>query len=194
MDWLTFISKLIEALAWPVALLIGIILFRHEISDVVHWLKKLKFGSFEAEFEWEIKQLHREVEPSWHSLYSDYAKDSAPVNILKIIGLAKTDPRAAVIEAWKGVDSAIVQVFENLSLSIHPDEVTSPFAAIQAISRAQILNEKNITIYYELRSLYDRLSQQAGFTPSHQATLDYIELASHLEKALRRAGEKKNKS
>ena len=50
MDWLTFISKLVEALAWP-AVVVGVLLhLRKEFPSIVRSLRKLKFKDVELEF------------------------------------------------------------------------------------------------------------------------------------------------
>lgn len=56
MDWLTFISKLVDSLAWPVAgVLLGLI-FRKKLLDLIPLLRKVKAGPLEAEFEHATKK------------------------------------------------------------------------------------------------------------------------------------------
>ncbi|MDO9003602.1 MAG: hypothetical protein Q7V20_09140 [Aquabacterium sp.] len=57
MDWLTFISKMAEALAWPIAVLTVVLLLRGELLKIIPLLKKLKAGPLEAEFEDSSKRV-----------------------------------------------------------------------------------------------------------------------------------------
>ena len=57
MDILTFITKLIEFTAWPIAAVALVAMLRTEIKSLLPYVKKLKAGPVEAEFEREIKEL-----------------------------------------------------------------------------------------------------------------------------------------
>ena len=57
MDWLTFVSGLIDSLAWPLVALILDLVFRKKLLELITTLKKLKAGPVEAEFEMETKQI-----------------------------------------------------------------------------------------------------------------------------------------
>ena len=49
MDWLTFISNAINSLAWPAALVIGLLVFREPMTKVLLSLKRLRYGGLEME-------------------------------------------------------------------------------------------------------------------------------------------------
>ncbi|WP_146029971.1 hypothetical protein [Vibrio vulnificus] len=57
MDKLTFISKMIDSISWPLVTLILGLAFRKQIAELFPYLKKLKAGPVEAEFEMEAKQV-----------------------------------------------------------------------------------------------------------------------------------------
>ncbi|NMD06875.1 MAG: hypothetical protein GYA66_02730, partial [Phyllobacteriaceae bacterium] len=61
MDWLTFISNLTAALAWPSAACVIALIFREQIRSLVSNLSKLKFGDVEAEFSKEVESIREEV-------------------------------------------------------------------------------------------------------------------------------------
>ncbi|MVT29174.1 hypothetical protein GO496_14535 [Acidovorax citrulli] len=58
MDWLTFISKLIDSIAWPVAAVLLGLIFRKKLAELLPLLRKVKAaGPLEAEFEIATKQV-----------------------------------------------------------------------------------------------------------------------------------------
>jgi hypothetical protein len=69
MDWMTFVSKMTDALAWPVAAIFIFWTLRGKVGDLIPALKRLKAGPLEAEFSNEAKRLVVE------------AKEAAPVNL-----------------------------------------------------------------------------------------------------------------
>jgi len=62
MDYLTFISKLIEAIAWPIVIMAIAVLFRFQIKSLLHKLGKFKYKDLEFEFNKEAKALQIEAE------------------------------------------------------------------------------------------------------------------------------------
>jgi hypothetical protein len=60
MDFLTFLIRLIEALAWPVAAVVIMFVFRREFQALVPLVRKLKAGPLEAEFERQIQEISQE--------------------------------------------------------------------------------------------------------------------------------------
>lgn len=62
MDVLTFISELIKSLAWPVAIIILVILLRKPIVELIPLLRRLKYKDLELEFSQEVTELKAEVE------------------------------------------------------------------------------------------------------------------------------------
>jgi hypothetical protein len=50
MDWLTFITKIVEALAWPGTVIVVLFLIRKELPEIARNLRKFKFKGVELEF------------------------------------------------------------------------------------------------------------------------------------------------
>lgn len=60
MDWLTFISKIVEALAWPGVIALVVILFRSKLADLVPRLQQFKYKELEVLFNTIQKQTEEE--------------------------------------------------------------------------------------------------------------------------------------
>ena len=61
MDVLTFISEIIKALAWPLAVVTLVFLLRRPVIEVFPLLRRLKYKDIELEFAQEVSQLEAEV-------------------------------------------------------------------------------------------------------------------------------------
>ena len=61
MDWITFLSKLIDSVVWPVSIIILALIFRSPLSELIQVLKKFKYKGFELEFDSEVKKLHSDI-------------------------------------------------------------------------------------------------------------------------------------
>src|SRR5437879_2418330 len=62
MNWSTFVSSLVSALAWPTVVLIVIILLRRQLTLLLPELTHLRFKDFEIEFEKKIDHLKQEAQ------------------------------------------------------------------------------------------------------------------------------------
>ena len=181
MDTLTFISKLIEFTAWPIAAIALVAMLRSEIKLLLPHIKKLKAGPVEAEFEREVKELQATAQaepqllppsegltPEWHML----------------LQLVQVNPRSAVLEAWRGIEDAAVRVIQNKALFVPPREAYSPLAVIRTLNKENVLSSEEVSLYHELRSLRNQAAHAQDFSPTTDAALSYIELASGLRRVL----------
>jgi hypothetical protein len=184
LDWLTFISKLSDTLAWPLAAVILTMLLSDEVRNLLRYIKKLKAGPLEAEFDREVKELRQEAETQLPSI----SKTAFPSTIQqKLLQLAQINPRSAIIEAWQGIEFTADKIINEKALYVPPREAHSPFAVIRALNKAGILDPTALALYHDLRALRNQAAHLADFNPSQEAVLNYIELASRLQASLEQA-------
>ena len=62
MDWMQFVSSLTASLAWPVAAVTTVLLFRKAISDCLPALSKISFPGGSAEFDRTMGEIEAFVE------------------------------------------------------------------------------------------------------------------------------------
>ncbi len=184
MDTLTFITKLVEALAWPVATLALVLLLRKQIVDLLPYVKKLKAGPVEAEFEREVKELKATAEAQPQLLPPPEGLTPERQMLLQLV---QVNPRSAVLEAWRGVEESSIRVIQNQAIYVPEREASSPLAIIRALNRESLLTNDEVALYHDLRSLRNQAAHADQFAPTTDAALNYIELASRLRQALERA-------
>jgi hypothetical protein len=129
-DALTFIAKLVEFLAWPVAAVILVLLLRGEIKGLFRYLKKLKAGPVEAEFEREVQELKATAEAQPQLLPPP---EGATPEKQMLLQLVQINPRSAVLEAWRGVEEASVRVIQSKGFYVPEREAHSPLAVIRSL-------------------------------------------------------------
>jgi len=182
MDWLTFIAKILEFTTWPVVAIVLVVLLRSEIKRLVPLLKKLKAGPLEAEFEREVRELRATAEAQ----VPPAPPESVSPEKQKLFQLVQINPRSAILEAWQGVEAATLRVLDHKGIFVQVREASSPLAVIRALSRENLLGSDEISLYHELRSLRNQAVHSPEFSPTVEAALNYIELASGLRVSLER--------
>ena len=106
MDILTFIAELVKATAWPLAAITIALIFRQQLRALLSRIRKGKVGPAEFEFEQEVKELTEQA-----PLQLPPPQVGTPT-----VTLATTNPRAAILEAWLGIESSVHRLAYNSDL------------------------------------------------------------------------------
>lgn len=192
MDWLTFISKLVEALAWP-ALVAGVLLYlRTEFPSIVRLIRKLKFKDVELEFGEATIALAEETKRAVPPSKADsklLGQDEEAV-IGRLTSIAELSPRAAILESWLLVEAAAADVIRKQSsttLTANP----GPMRIREGLRRAEVLTPPQEAAFEHLRRLRNLAvhAPDAEITP--RAVASYIDsavaMAAYLEDMARDA-------
>jgi hypothetical protein len=125
------VASLVNSLVWPVVLLIAIFFLRAEIRTIFERLgermKTLKSltgpGGTSAEFEGEVLETKEEVEAIAAPSATLPETSELPTAVVdrrivrsSLRELAEASPRAAVIESWIGVESAMRRLYQAFGL------------------------------------------------------------------------------
>jgi hypothetical protein len=178
MDFLTFASKALDSLAWPIAAIILVVLLRGEISKLAPFLKKLKAGPLEAEFEREIKELKSSTQQAAPPSRQP-ATDAASKAFL--LQLAELHPRSAILESWVRLEAAARTALASKEQS-HELSTYQPAARLaESLACKEIFTQGQVTLFHELRRLRNDVAHSPDLSPTLESVKNYAELASHLQ-------------
>ena len=176
MDKLTFISKVIESIAWPaVALILGLV-FRKRLLELLPTMKKFKAGPVEAEFELATKQVlvdaSKEVASAAPPAIAEEPQaDGATKNIVSELLTARTDPAGMILEGWSKVDGQLHQLGRQINLIDDPLESTG--RVYSKIKLADVLPPATFKLIDELRELRNKVAH-VKVKPTVDAAQDYL--------------------
>ena len=117
MNILSFVSNLVASLAWPVTAIVALLLVRRILVSMVPLIRRLKYSDLEVSFGREVAAIRdaadaAAIEPSETTKKSQAWED--------LIRLAAVRPRSAVREAWRQVESALINTAKTRNLQIAP--------------------------------------------------------------------------
>ncbi|OGB22614.1 MAG: hypothetical protein A3I66_10950 [Burkholderiales bacterium RIFCSPLOWO2_02_FULL_57_36] len=181
MDLLTFVSKLAEVLAWPAVVLIIVSLLRKELSALFAIVKKVKAGPVEAEFEREINEL-KSVADAELPAVEHQAPATPSQNELE--QLAQINPRAAIIEAWRRLELAARRALSQAGIKMNSHDAASPLAHARNLAKSALLSQEELVLFNDLRNLRNMSVHAEKFSPTLEAALSYIEVASRVQQTL----------
>lgn len=179
LDWLGFISSIVAAISWPVAILAILIMFRAQMRELLSRIKSGKFGSAEFAFESAVIDLVVE-EPITEEMLPTTPPPS-PV--------AASNSRDAVLEAWIRVSSAATELALRHGL-IDVSKRMGPSATARALRTAKLINTQDARSFLKLRDLRNTAAHSSDFDPSADSVSNYIKIATHLEYVFKTASAK----
>lgn len=179
MDWLTFISKLVEALAWP-AVVVGVLVFLgKELPNIVRTLRKLKFKDIEMEFGEAVTALAAETKRAVPAAKSDAKVLGQPEDVVRsrLRAVAELSPRAAILEAWLQVEAAAAEFIRKRG-STSLTSMPGPLRILDGLRHAGVLTPPQEAAFEHLR----RLRNEAVHTP--EAEFTSVAVSTYIESAL----------
>lgn len=186
MDWLTFISKIVEAITWPGVAVAVLFYLRKELPSIVKSLRKLKIKDVELEFGEAAIALAAEtkrVVPAAKSQARLLDQDEEDA-IARLGKIAELSPRTAILESWLLVEAAAAELIRKqatTTLTANP----GPMRIREGLRKAEVLTPPQESAFEDLRRLRNDAvhASDAEFTPA--AVASYIESAIAMARYLK---------
>lgn len=197
MDWLTFISTVIAAIAWPLVAMSAINTVRGHLPTIGLMVRKVKYKDVEVEFGKAVEAVAIEAEAFFPALEPTSTPTveapSAALSVERLDEIAKLSYRAAIIEAWDRVDLAARKV-----LNIIPRPWNHPwhFKIIsEEFVEQRVLTKRQAEVYREMEILKYAVERYEARNIDEESVKKYIRSAdvmeSHLSAFLKQATESK---
>lgn len=183
MDILTFISELTKALAWPLAVVVLVMLLRKPIIEVFPSLRRLKYKEIELEFSQEVSELKAEVE----AIAEEKGEEAPSITSTSsnLINLVSYSTRAAIMEAWLEVESSGIAVASSF-WGQPPNNIFKNMPKLgEYLLQCNIIDENQLTVFNKLRQLRNKAVHAQDLELSEDDARSYVILASDLAKHIR---------
>lgn len=178
MDNNTLASNIIEALAWPMTVLVVLALFRKELSSLFGRIRKGQFGDATVEFEVAVAAVEEMVQEKRGARKAVHV----PTRI-EDHGLAEANPRGAVIKAWMEVESHARGALQRKGLLDSRAAVGNRLNELAKLSHG--LDDQDLTVFRELQAMRNKSVHDHDFRPSSESVLAYMTLAKDLSETFR---------
>jgi len=185
MDALTYAAEITKALAWPTAMVLIALMIREPVTELLPFLRKLKYKGIELEFSRELAQLKSDASESESasSQKLELASSSAPNQ--RLLKLASISTSAAVLEAWAELESVAIAVASAMWAQPLNDVFKNHLGLGSYLLQCKVINEKQLAIFNRLRALRNMAAQAIDLNLSETEAKTYVELASALAAQIR---------
>jgi hypothetical protein len=186
MDWLTFISNVIDSLAWPSVVVVILFLLRKELPNIAKLIRKFKYGDLEVEFGESAKVVKEKSatalpEPSPNARLSG---GSLQEQRDRLSFLSELAPRSAILESWLQIESSAVDLIRKKGLDSFRS-LPGPTRLRDHLRNTGILNEEQLLVFEELRKLRNEAVHSIDAAFDIEAVTNYVDsalvMAAYLE-------------
>jgi uncharacterized protein YutE (UPF0331/DUF86 family) len=185
MDTLTFTAEMTKALAWPLTIILALLLLRRPLADLIPLLQRLRYKDLELDFGKRVQELASEIKKELPGGRQAGGAQQRGRN--RLADLAHASPRAAVLEAWLEVEEAAIAAAKRHQLKLSDRERRSPSTLEQALVDSQILDENKRGIFSRLRNLRNAAAHASDFDLDSGSAIIYAGSANRLAEYLRKA-------
>lgn len=184
MDWLTFITHIVASLAWPITVVVILLILRRPLLNLFPLLQRLRFQGLELDFSQRIQALAIEARGQLPPLRGVLDGEESLRD--RWIELANLSPRAVVLESWLQLEKVAIEDSRRHGLKLSSAEVRSPLVLGQALEAAGILDINTVGIYHQLRNLRNAAAHASEFAFTPDSAIEYADLATRLTEYLRK--------
>lgn len=204
MDMKQFVASITGSLAWPVAALLILFLFKKEVAARLPALLKLKLpGGIEAEFNKDLVTVAAAVgssedasaqtpgEPAVQAGANDapFKKWTASIDVLNLmvpepdpIALS-ANPTGVVMEAWKSLESVLRAASILANPNVHISNRLAFSAILKYLAAASFLTSDELDTLRKLKSMRD-LAAHSQEPLSAESASSFAEISDRLARIL----------
>ena len=175
---LSFIARLVEALAWPGLLAVLVVIFYKHIIRVLQNLKSFKWGDAEATFGTELQEA-REKAKGIEPVEQQIAAANEP-RFKQLVEMAATSPTGAIIEAWKNVMDSIISLIQRSMIAPSTSTTTNAVSLINLLKKYSLLPPQEMAVLQDLRVLRNKAAHSNDGDISVDQARQYVMLADKL--------------
>jgi hypothetical protein len=183
MDWRTFTVELVKALAWPITVWAVTIAAWKHVTRLLPRLREVRVRDVQFSFVELLREASQDAEaalPSAASLPSLPSSESD-----RITQLLALSPRAAVLEAFVPVQTALTTLARSHGIHVGRADHYSASALADKLTAAGLLSEGQRTLFGSLRQLRNAAAHAPEFREPPESVREYIDLAGRLAAAIR---------
>ena len=114
MDFLTFISNIIDSIAWPTSVIVLAFLFQSPLSKILESLTNLKYKDLSVNFKNELNDIEETADQDNSLEQNTTSENNSNIEVTKtreeeIEQVAFISPQAAIPLAWSSVEQALLK-------------------------------------------------------------------------------------
>lgn len=183
MDNLTFISRRIDSLAWPLSIALIIIVLRKEILNLSKKVRRFQYKDMQIDFIEKMKFISKDAKTALPPSNSDTNQERKNLD-----QLAELMPKGAILDAWIKVEAALKAAGKRNQYSEKGVPPSAFFSyVISGLKSRKKISRETFDIYNRLRTLRNEAVHSEGTSIDEKTAKEYSDLCVRLINAFDKA-------
>ena len=191
MDWKSFTAAVVEDVAWPLAVVTILLLFRVELLKLIPQLQKLKFKDLELEFAKQLSAAAAEAGLSPPLSAEEEPTEDRPM--LRrggvdhyVEALAAVSPRAAILESWVAFEVLAQRALEKMvgGPTPRPLQISEVFDLLR---KGNVISTAEQRALERLRELRNLVVHGPDVMLTRERTIEYVTVLNKIADRIRDA-------
>ena len=170
MNTLEFISSLIQSLAWPLVVLVIVILLKEHVIQVIYSIRRISYRNVRVEVGERLNEMESETEATAKSLIAE-----SEVNVeatgshklrIQMEEIAAASPRAAILYTWSVTEKEL--------------EKMDAFLKMKLLKKNNLLDSKALKLLKRLKDLHNDIETGPSLKVSQTEAIRYCELCQRV--------------
>lgn len=184
MDWRELIASVVDSLAWPVAIVVLVVVLREQMTRLLDGsLRRLKVGPVEAE--WHEVAVEVATSTARAALPSAVGNDELDTALDNLERLARSSPGDAIQQTYSLVFQDLAQRMKARNVDPIVNDSREPNILIKSAYHGGVINKETGEALRGLLTLR-QLSAHRGELETAERAVDYVVLARAVLYALSR--------
>ena len=183
MGWKQFFASVVGSLAWPVAAITIVYIFKNQLRSLIGHIRKIGAGGVNVELSEKVEEAvdAGEVVQAEKGLIAPDVVGLDPT----LLQLGKTFPEAALIQSLKELEALILQIRERMPGARRSRNL---YEVLKALEKQQFIPQSAVALFQSLREARNAAAHGKGEEAlSSSEALDLIRQIKLLQEVLRQA-------
>jgi len=173
----TFIIEILKAVAWPLTIVLIVLILKRPIVQLFPSLQKMKFKDFELEFNKEVQQLSNETMRTSPDIFNFNQTNIFDNDFNNAI---QYSPREEIIKAWIKLEDSARGALKKQNVKLSRLDYSSPLHLANRLRENKLLDSSKIGIFNNLRNLRNEAAHSYRFNIMPESAREYINIADSL--------------
>ncbi|MDQ0207430.1 hypothetical protein [Alkalicoccobacillus murimartini] len=178
MNTLEFISSLIHSLAWPLVILVIVILLKEHVIQVIYSIRRISYRNVRVDVGERLSEIEYQTETEAKSFVAEggvipKAKEFDHLRI-KMEEIAATSPRAAILYTWSVMEKELEQILGTFNV---PNDASNK---MKSLKKNKLLDSKSWKLLNDLKGLYEDIEAGPSLPLTQSEAIRYCELCQRV--------------
>ena len=185
MNVLEFLSTIVQALAWPVSVILIVYILKKPFTELVKGVSKLKYQDLEIDFSEKLALIDKNISDK-NKLHTEkeYIKPEEAEEAEEIETIANISPSSAILMAWRLVENEMKEAIIRLAISVDYSLDNLPYRNLKLLMDYNLIDRDTANAINDLRKLRNNAAHATENITTNTA-LRYYNIAKEVIVILR---------